>query len=111
MIFGSFSAAVHGVALPSVMIIFGDTVQSLVTGTTQNDSASPADEQFFFDQLEDELTTQAYYYCGMAAGVLLFTYLQVRKLTATVADLCIVYLFITGHNCCAVFFVVVGNKL
>ncbi|XP_065187026.1 ATP-dependent translocase ABCB1-like [Sycon ciliatum] len=73
--FGSLMACAHGVGLPSVMIIFGDTVQSLLTGT-QNETLSEEQQQVLFNQLEDELTTQAYYYLAIAAGVWLATYLQ-----------------------------------
>ena len=79
-------ACAHGVGLPAVMIIFGDTVQSLVTNT-QEGNFTREQEDMFFSDLEDQLSLQAAYYCGMAGGVWLTTYLQ-ASLSATESRMC-----------------------
>lgn len=79
---GSLFAAIHGIGLPSIMIIFGDTIQSLVDSTMENTSnGSNQTGGVQFVDLENELTLQAYYYLAIGGGVWFTTYLQVSIFT------------------------------
>ncbi|XP_075778548.1 ATP-dependent translocase ABCB1 isoform X1 [Pelodiscus sinensis] len=73
MVLGSAMAILHGAALPIVMIIFGDMTDSFVTSGTSlvNISSDP------LMKLEEQMTSYAYYYSGIGAGVLLAAYMQV----------------------------------
>ncbi|KAM9165872.1 ATP-dependent translocase ABCB1-like [Pangshura tecta] len=75
MVLGSAMAILHGAALPIMMIIFGDMIDSFVTpGNTSypgNISLNP------YQKLEEEMTRYAYYYSGLGAGVLFAAYMQV----------------------------------
>uniref|UniRef100_A0A8C4JHN8 Phosphatidylcholine translocator ABCB4-like n=1 Tax=Dromaius novaehollandiae TaxID=8790 RepID=A0A8C4JHN8_DRONO len=69
MITGTVLAIAHGTSLPVVMIIFGDVTDSFVTSANTTFLDIP-------DKLEEEMTRYAYYYSGIAAGVLLAAYVQ-----------------------------------
>ncbi|XP_036036406.1 ATP-dependent translocase ABCB1 [Onychomys torridus] len=79
MLVGTLAAVIHGIALPLMMLVFGDMTDSFVnlgnfppnttieTGYTSNVTGN----------LEEEMTTYAYYYTGIGAGVLIVAYIQV----------------------------------
>lgn len=73
MLIGSIAALMHGVGMPSTMIIFGDTVDTLIIGTTSSNLTMAERNQ----DLEEKMSKQAYYYLIIAAGVMLTTYIQV----------------------------------
>ncbi|KAM7316115.1 hypothetical protein ACRRTK_024795 [Alexandromys fortis] len=80
MLVGTLAAIIHGVALPLMMLVFGD-----MTDTFANVGNMPpnfTDEIAYnasdiLSSLEDEMTTYAYYYTGIGAGVLIVAYIQV----------------------------------
>ncbi|XP_039567137.1 ATP-dependent translocase ABCB1 [Passer montanus] len=78
MILGTLLAVAHGSSLPFAMIIFGDMTDSFVasgdTNFTGNISINFTSE--ILHKLEDDMTRYAYYYSGIAAGVLLAAYIQ-----------------------------------
>ncbi|XP_053914028.1 ATP-dependent translocase ABCB1 isoform X2 [Cuculus canorus] len=79
MILGTLLAIVHGSSLPITMIIFGDMTDSFVSSGTTNDTGDmPAANmsEYFFGKLEEDMTRYAYYYSGIAAGVLIAAYIQ-----------------------------------
>uniref|UniRef100_A0A8B9THA1 Multidrug resistance protein 1 n=1 Tax=Anas platyrhynchos TaxID=8839 RepID=A0A8B9THA1_ANAPL len=76
MIVGTLMAIAHGISLPIAMAIFGDMTDSFVNfGNTGNGSdVTPPPE--IFGKLEEEMTSYAYDYSALAAGVLVAAYLQ-----------------------------------
>uniref|UniRef100_A0A8U7MUG3 ATP-binding cassette sub-family B member 5 n=1 Tax=Corvus moneduloides TaxID=1196302 RepID=A0A8U7MUG3_CORMO len=78
MILGTLLAVAHGSSLPFAMIIFGDMTDSFVisgdTNFTGNFSMNFTHDMF--EKLEEDMTRYAYYYSGIAAGVLLAAYVQ-----------------------------------
>ncbi|XP_030300430.1 ATP-dependent translocase ABCB1 isoform X2 [Calypte anna] len=78
MILGTLLAIAHGSSLPIAMIIFGDMTDSFVdfggANSTGNISAVNASE--FLGTLEEDMTRYSYYYCAIAAAVLLAAYAQ-----------------------------------
>ncbi|XP_040591761.1 ATP-dependent translocase ABCB1 isoform X2 [Mesocricetus auratus] len=81
MLVGTLAAIIHGVALPLMMLVFGDMTDSFANvgnippNATFNDSLFNASD--LFSKLEEEMTTYAYYYTGIGAGVLIVAYIQV----------------------------------
>ncbi|XP_025895227.1 phosphatidylcholine translocator ABCB4-like isoform X2 [Nothoprocta perdicaria] len=79
MILGTILAIAHGTSLPIGMIIFGDMTDSFVisANTTIPDNFSAVNiTSDFLTKLEDDMTRYAYYYSGIAAGVLIAAYVQ-----------------------------------
>ncbi|XP_025923473.1 multidrug resistance protein 1-like [Apteryx rowi] len=79
MIVGTLLAIAHGTSLPVVMIIFGDMTDSFVTSantTFPGNISSMNFSLYFLGKLEEDMTRYAYYYSGIAAGVLLAAYVQ-----------------------------------
>ncbi|XP_039235602.1 ATP-dependent translocase ABCB1 isoform X3 [Pipra filicauda] len=80
MILGTIMAAAHGSALPISMIIFGDMTDSFVASGDLNFTGLNSSQMNFtadmLEKLEEDMTRYAYYYCGIAAGVLLAAYLH-----------------------------------
>ncbi|XP_037984437.1 ATP-dependent translocase ABCB1 isoform X2 [Motacilla alba alba] len=78
MILGTLLAVAHGSSLPFAMIIFGDMTDSFVasgdTNFTGNFSMNLTSDML--GKLEEDMTRYAYYYSGIAAGVLLAAYIQ-----------------------------------
>uniref|UniRef100_A0A672U6X4 ATP binding cassette subfamily B member 1 n=1 Tax=Strigops habroptila TaxID=2489341 RepID=A0A672U6X4_STRHB len=71
MILGTLLAIAHGSSLPIAMVIFGDMTDSFVaSGDSINSSLD------ILKKLEEDMTRYAYYYSGIAAGVLLAAYVQ-----------------------------------
>ncbi|XP_054241150.1 ATP-dependent translocase ABCB1 isoform X2 [Indicator indicator] len=79
MLLGTLLAVAHGSSLPITMIIFGDMTDSFVgTGNASvtEDTIPPNVTEEILNKLEEDMTRYAYYYCGIAAGVLLAAYIQ-----------------------------------
>ncbi|KFV81292.1 Multidrug resistance protein 1, partial [Struthio camelus australis] len=78
MIVGTVLAIAHGTSLPVVMIIFGDMTDSFVTSgnTTLPENILVNFSSVILGKLEEDMTRYAYYYSGIAAGVLLAAYIQ-----------------------------------
>ncbi|NXA31903.1 MDR1 protein, partial [Eudromia elegans] len=70
MVLGTILAIAHGTSLPIVMIIFGDMTDSFVTSANTTLPGKNIILQLFFS------FRYAYYYSGIAAGVLLAAYIQ-----------------------------------
>ncbi|NXX42987.1 MDR1 protein, partial [Tricholaema leucomelas] len=74
MVLGTLLAVVHGSSLPIAMIIFGDMTDSFVaSGNTSLTNLTNLTEDFTFSPFPFRY---AYYYSGIAAGVLLAAYIQ-----------------------------------
>ncbi|XP_068942330.1 ATP-dependent translocase ABCB1 [Petaurus breviceps papuanus] len=79
MVLGTTAAVIHGAGLPLIMLIFGDMTDSfaemgnanITISNSNNTSGNP------FDQLEEKMTTYAYYYSAVGFGVLVAAYIQV----------------------------------
>ncbi|XP_074196785.1 ATP-dependent translocase ABCB1 isoform X2 [Rhinolophus sinicus] len=83
MLLGSLAAMIHGAGLPLTMLVFGDMTDAFANaGKSQNltytnmTNASLINITYDFN-LEEEMTTYAYYYTGIGAGVLVAAYIQV----------------------------------
>ncbi|XP_053119930.1 ATP-dependent translocase ABCB1 isoform X2 [Hemicordylus capensis] len=80
MILGTVFAALHGAALPVMMVVFGIMTDSFVGSAHK---VIPVNITTFLNStfpnstLEDEMTRYAYYYSGLGAGVLLAAYVQI----------------------------------
>ncbi|XP_013371477.1 PREDICTED: multidrug resistance protein 1-like [Chinchilla lanigera] len=81
MVLGTLAAVIHGTALPLLMLVFGDmtdsfsNAESSISSNTTNQSE--INKTLIFRHLEEEMTTYAYYYTGIGAGVLIAAYIQV----------------------------------
>ncbi|KAM6202297.1 ATP-dependent translocase ABCB1 [Rhynchocyon petersi] len=84
MLLGTLAAIIHGAALPLMMLVFGNMTDSFadmgnsgnINETLWNESI-PKRNISPFTELEKEMTTYAYYYSGIGAGVLVAAYCQV----------------------------------
>ncbi|NXU86045.1 MDR1 protein, partial [Xiphorhynchus elegans] len=87
MILGTLLAIAHGSSLPVAMIIFGEMTDSFVaSGDTNFTGMNSSEMNFTSDilaKLEEDMTRYAYYYCGIAVGVLLAAYAQTSFWTLT----------------------------
>uniref|UniRef100_H0VLE6 ATP binding cassette subfamily B member 1 n=1 Tax=Cavia porcellus TaxID=10141 RepID=H0VLE6_CAVPO len=79
MVLGTLAAIIHGAALPLLMLVFGDMTDTFVngSGTNSSNASSTLDKISGPDNLEEKMTTYAYYYSGIGAGVLIAAYIQV----------------------------------
>ncbi|XP_045683945.1 ATP-dependent translocase ABCB1 [Phyllostomus hastatus] len=84
MLLGTVSAIIHGAGLPLTMLIFGDMTDSFANAETfKNMTFTNITNQSMFNrtdvfiQLEKDMTTYAYYYSAIGAGVLVAAYIQV----------------------------------
>ncbi|ELR45371.1 Multidrug resistance protein 1, partial [Bos mutus] len=84
MVLGTLAAIIHGAGLPLMMLVFGDMTDSFAAvGSSGNITfpntinGSTIDGTEYGKKLEKEMTTYAYYYCGIGAGVLIAAYIQV----------------------------------
>uniref|UniRef100_A0A8C3KQV7 ATP binding cassette subfamily B member 1 n=1 Tax=Calidris pygmaea TaxID=425635 RepID=A0A8C3KQV7_9CHAR len=75
MILGTLLAVAHGSSLPIAMIIFGDMTDSFVNFGDKNYTGKNI-SAMKRAMLEEDMTRYAYYYSGIAAGVLLAAYIQ-----------------------------------
>ncbi|XP_015263372.1 PREDICTED: multidrug resistance protein 1-like [Gekko japonicus] len=77
MVLGTCFAAIHGAALPVMMIIFGDMTDSFVASgipkgnNSENITVDPP------ETLQEQMTRYAYYYSGIGAGVLAVAYAHI----------------------------------
>ncbi|KAM7037261.1 ATP-dependent translocase ABCB1 [Passerculus sandwichensis] len=82
MILGTVMAVAHGSSLPFAMMIFGDMTDSFVASGEKNFTENSSINELMnvtaemLNQLEEDMTRYAYYYSGIAAGVLLAAYIQ-----------------------------------
>ncbi|XP_054993641.1 ATP-dependent translocase ABCB1 isoform X3 [Sorex araneus] len=84
MALGTLAAIIHGAGLPLMMLIFGDMTDSFAyaenrpNGTSNNTPGYPnISKEDALNELEDQMTTYAYYYSAIGAGVLVAAYIQV----------------------------------
>ncbi|XP_023564472.1 multidrug resistance protein 1-like, partial [Octodon degus] len=81
MVVGTLAAVIHGTALPLLMLVFGDMTDSFTKAenniSSNNPNQSMINKTLIFGHLEEEMTTYAYYYTGIGAGVLIAAYIQV----------------------------------
>lgn len=84
MLLGTMAAIIHGAGLPLMMLIFGNMTDSFANaGQSRNTTSANINNQSkinatdSLDKLEEEMTTYAYYYSGIGAGVLVAAYIQV----------------------------------
>ncbi|XP_011362437.1 multidrug resistance protein 1 isoform X1 [Pteropus vampyrus] len=84
MLLGTMAAIIHGAGLPLMMLVFGDMTDSFANaGQSGNTTSANITNQSMInatdlsDNLEKEMTTYAYYYSGIGAGVLVAAYIQV----------------------------------
>uniref|UniRef100_A0A2K6F8D6 ATP binding cassette subfamily B member 1 n=1 Tax=Propithecus coquereli TaxID=379532 RepID=A0A2K6F8D6_PROCO len=83
MVVGTLAAIIHGAGLPLMMLVFGDMTDSFSNVGNGNQifpnvtNQSDVDSTQIFAYLEEEMTTYAYYYSGIGAGVLVAAYIQV----------------------------------
>ncbi|XP_053465065.1 ATP-dependent translocase ABCB1 isoform X2 [Nycticebus coucang] len=83
MVVGTLAAIIHGAGLPLMMLVFGDMTDSfsqagntnLTLQNLMNQSGNNSTQMFF--NLEEDMTTYAYYYSAIGAGVLVAAYIQV----------------------------------
>uniref|UniRef100_F6WK97 ATP-binding cassette subfamily B member 1 n=1 Tax=Xenopus tropicalis TaxID=8364 RepID=F6WK97_XENTR len=78
MLFGTIASISHGAALPLMMIVFGDMTDSFVNvGQVGSGNFSLEALINASRNLQEQMTTYAYYYSGLGFGVLLFAYVQI----------------------------------
>uniref|UniRef100_A0A8C8U9W4 ATP-binding cassette, sub-family B member 1A n=1 Tax=Peromyscus maniculatus bairdii TaxID=230844 RepID=A0A8C8U9W4_PERMB len=79
MLVGTLAAIIHGIALPLMMLVFGDMTDSFANvGNFQPNTTNLTEyTSNMTGNLEEEMTTYAYYYTGIGAGVLIVAYIQV----------------------------------
>uniref|UniRef100_A0A8C0SIY1 ATP binding cassette subfamily B member 1 n=1 Tax=Canis lupus familiaris TaxID=9615 RepID=A0A8C0SIY1_CANLF len=85
MLVGTMAAIIHGAALPLMMLVFGNMTDSFANAGISRNKTFPViinesitnNTQHFINHLEEEMTTYAYYYSGIGAGVLVAAYIQV----------------------------------
>nr|XP_020023497.1 multidrug resistance protein 1 isoform X4 [Castor canadensis] len=82
MVLGTLGAIIHGAALPLMMLVFGEMTDSFADAGSNfppniTNQSNVMDTLAFINKLEEEMTTYAYYYTGIGAGVLVAAYIQV----------------------------------
>ncbi|XP_044534852.1 ATP-dependent translocase ABCB1-like [Gracilinanus agilis] len=79
MVLGTAAAIIHGAGLPLMMLVFGDMTDSFAAlGNSSFPSMNMTNITVNpFLNLEEDMTTYAYYYSGIGAGVLIAAYIQV----------------------------------
>ncbi|XP_055276132.1 ATP-dependent translocase ABCB1-like [Moschus berezovskii] len=88
MVLGTLAAIIHGAGLPLMMLVFGGMTDSFAAAgnignisfsnmTNETAAAGTIDTTEYGKNLEKEMTTYAYYYTGIGAGVLIAAYIQV----------------------------------
>lgn len=82
MTLGTLAAIIHGAALPLMMLIFGEMTDSFADAgnypnTTLNITEGYPNSSVILNELEKKMTTYAYYYSAIGAGVLVAAYIQV----------------------------------
>ncbi|DAA30733.1 TPA: ATP-binding cassette, sub-family B (MDR/TAP), member 1 [Bos taurus] len=83
MVLGTLAAIIHGAGLPLMMLVFGDMTDSFAAVGSSGNITFPNTingSKCLLNPavlLEKEMTTYAYYYSGIGAGVLIAAYIQV----------------------------------
>uniref|UniRef100_A0A4W2DFW0 ATP binding cassette subfamily B member 1 n=1 Tax=Bos indicus x Bos taurus TaxID=30522 RepID=A0A4W2DFW0_BOBOX len=87
MVLGTLAAIIHGAGLPLMMLVFGDMTDSFAAvgssgnitfpNTINGSELGTIVRTEYGKKLEKEMTTYAYYYSGIGAGVLIAAYIQV----------------------------------
>ncbi|CAO2617612.1 ATP-dependent translocase ABCB1 [Lemmus lemmus] len=82
MLVGTLAAIIHGIALPLMMLVFGEMTDTFANaGNISPNLTEEIPVEYnasnILSNLEDEMTTYAYYYTGIGAGVLIVAYIQV----------------------------------
>ncbi|XP_063777546.1 ATP-dependent translocase ABCB1-like [Pseudophryne corroboree] len=74
MIVGTAAAMLHGAGLPLMMLVFGEMTDSFVSAGQNMSMEAMMNASV---DLQDKMTTYAYYYTGIGFGVLLAAYIQI----------------------------------
>ncbi|XP_014643709.1 PREDICTED: multidrug resistance protein 1-like [Ceratotherium simum simum] len=78
MLLGTTAAIIHGAGLPLMMLVFGEMTDSFANlGNLGNMTSLGNGSGTPLNNLEEQMTTYAYYYTGIGAGVLVAAYIQV----------------------------------
>ncbi|XP_005405569.1 PREDICTED: multidrug resistance protein 1-like isoform X1 [Chinchilla lanigera] len=82
MLLGTLAALIHGSALPLMMLVLGDMTDSFADAGSSilpnlTDSNFSDLNSLIYERLERQMTTYAYYYSGIGAGVLIAAYIQI----------------------------------
>uniref|UniRef100_A0A4W2DX16 ATP binding cassette subfamily B member 1 n=1 Tax=Bos indicus x Bos taurus TaxID=30522 RepID=A0A4W2DX16_BOBOX len=85
IVLGTLAAIIHGTGFPLIMLVFGDMTDSFagagnfgnITFSNMTNESNTIDGTEYGKKLEKEMTTYAYYYSGIGAGVLIAAYIQV----------------------------------
>ncbi|XP_010614446.1 ATP-dependent translocase ABCB1 [Fukomys damarensis] len=82
MSLGTLAALIHGSAFPLMMLVLGDMTDSFADAESSippnmNNSNLSDFNTEIYNRLEEQMTTYAYYYSGIGAGVLIAAYIQV----------------------------------
>uniref|UniRef100_A0A8C5LGJ7 ATP-binding cassette, sub-family B member 1A n=1 Tax=Jaculus jaculus TaxID=51337 RepID=A0A8C5LGJ7_JACJA len=81
MILGTLAAVIHGAGLPLTMLVFGDMTDSFASAGANIPAnftlEGEINKTMILEKLERDMTTYAYYYTGIGAGVLIAAYIQV----------------------------------
>uniref|UniRef100_A0A8C4RAN2 ATP binding cassette subfamily B member 1 n=1 Tax=Eptatretus burgeri TaxID=7764 RepID=A0A8C4RAN2_EPTBU len=72
MLFGVLAAALHGIALPAMMLLFGE-MTDLFVNNAMNVTGNPSTNS----TLEETMTIFAYYYVGIGAAILIVAFIQI----------------------------------
>ncbi|XP_004851267.1 multidrug resistance protein 1-like [Heterocephalus glaber] len=82
MLLGTLAAVIHGSAFPLMMLVLGDMTDSFAdAGSSVPPNITNLNLSDFtteiYKRLEEQMTTYAYYYSGIGAGVLIAAYIQI----------------------------------
>ncbi|KAM5255812.1 ATP-dependent translocase ABCB1 [Ctenodactylus gundi] len=77
MVLGTVAAIIHGTALPLMMLVFGEMTDIFTQPGNNANFSNSSNYAMYASQLEEDMTTYAYYYTGIGAGVLVAAYIQV----------------------------------
>lgn len=92
MFIGTVSALIHGIALPSTMLILGNVVQAIVDGTREDMRVNGSTPQSSLDQVADDLYLNSAWFAVLAGGSFITSYIQVT-FPLVFWDLCLLLYF------------------
>ncbi|XP_055511581.1 ATP-binding cassette, sub-family B (MDR/TAP), member 4 [Leucoraja erinacea] len=80
MVLGSVAAIIHGIALPLMVIVFGEMTDSfvhdgLMKNITANSTLNVTGD--FTETLEEQMTRFSYYYSGIGGGAFIAAFMQI----------------------------------